>query len=266
MPFHGLEKIGRAGRVKPAASGRSAKPREERRECQLVDANEETNEQSHRQGGRIEARYARRKLHLLVVPAPWMRESPPIRRNMLPHVQALALDCPIRKGMDRAIVRPAAPAAATLFPAHQNPPSPPRAGRSPPARHHRPAPTDSAARPRASGAEPDCARPRRRSAARSQTQPERPLLLLTATLPTSAIHRGPSGRPAGPAQTPHFASTAGPRRSESDWDWSCHRASRPSLAHPGSAASTETGSRFTIHKSRFPHPSPDLHERPLEIV
>ena len=67
MPFHGLEKIGRAGRMKPAAIGRSAEPREERRECQLVDANEETNEQSHRQGGRIEAGHARRKLHLLIV-------------------------------------------------------------------------------------------------------------------------------------------------------------------------------------------------------
>src|SRR6266536_2582629 len=60
VALHRLEKIGRAGWMKPATSRRSPEPRKQRRERPLVGTNEETNEQNHRQGRRIEARRARR--------------------------------------------------------------------------------------------------------------------------------------------------------------------------------------------------------------
>jgi len=58
--LHCLEKIGGAGRMKPATTRRTAEPQKQRRERPLVGTDEETNEQNHRQGRRIEARRARR--------------------------------------------------------------------------------------------------------------------------------------------------------------------------------------------------------------
>src|SRR6266540_1849842 len=55
VALHCLEKIGGAVRMKPATSRRTAEPRKQRRERPLVGADEETNEQNHRQGRRIEA-------------------------------------------------------------------------------------------------------------------------------------------------------------------------------------------------------------------
>lgn len=59
VPFEGFEKIGRTGRLETASGARSTQKRQDRRNEQLITANQKTHEQDH-QGARIEARSARR--------------------------------------------------------------------------------------------------------------------------------------------------------------------------------------------------------------
>lgn len=59
VPLERLEEIDRTSRLEPAPGARSAQKRQDRRNEQLITANQKTHEQEH-QGARIEARSARR--------------------------------------------------------------------------------------------------------------------------------------------------------------------------------------------------------------
>ena len=90
MTFHRFEKIGGAGRMKTAARRWSTEPGKQRRNRPLVDADEKTNEQNHRQGRRIGAPPPRRNRALLFSPrarSPDRNRARVFRRDVLLHVQ-----------------------------------------------------------------------------------------------------------------------------------------------------------------------------------
>ncbi len=167
MAFHSFEEILRAGGMKATAAGGSTEQGKQRRKRPLIGANEETNEQNHRQGRRIGACRARRNRALISSSALTL---------------LLVLD-PVAcaKNASRSRTRHSPGLGPSTFstppPTARRSPRPPPDARSRPAKGPARARIDGAARSLAASAARDCARRHTPLGARLRIRPGRPFLL-----------------------------------------------------------------------------------------